>query len=549
MIGRPVLVKEIVSDEKDKPVLNEEILGKLLEAAWVLQEHNREQQRLDLNLELHSEQLREEQQANRFAAPIPEVPFPADAPSSAPSNPEDYTSTLAQIVETQHQIQLRQLDLESAMAIVLNRLLDITKASGASVGVLQGKLVHYRAGVGSAALPLGSDVEKERALCADCLRSGQVTRCLDISSEFLLDVEECKRRGIRSLIAVPVYHEGGVAGALELYFASANIFQEPDVHSCQLMAGLVTEALAREEEQGWKKSLAEERAVMLDALEKIKPNLAALAGEQSYASGSAAAAASLKKIVCRTCGEELVAGEQYCGGCGAPRPSEEPSLPSDPSLKLPARASDAVGIASDPQEKSAEAAKSTAAISETPVAGGTGEKEKDSELVASSTALTTAEEHQAWTSAAKARDFLEQLEQSRKESAFARFWSARRGDVYLAVAVILVAIVIRWGIWSERSVSATGNATSSGSTHRRVADPDADLSLFDKMLISVGLADAPETPENKGNPEIQVWIDLHTALYYCPGADLYGKTARGRYTSQRDAQLDQFEPAYRKACE
>jgi len=69
------------------------------------------------------------------------------------------------------------------------------------------------------------------------------------------------------------------------------------------------------------------------------------------------------------------------------------------------------------------------------------------------------------------------------------------------------------------------------------------------MLISFGLAEAPEASEYKGNPDAQVWVDLHTALYYCRGADLYGKTPKGKVTSQRDAQLDQFEPASRKACD
>ena len=36
--------KEIVSEDKPKPVLDEETLDKLLEAAYVLQEHNRELQ-------------------------------------------------------------------------------------------------------------------------------------------------------------------------------------------------------------------------------------------------------------------------------------------------------------------------------------------------------------------------------------------------------------------------------------------------------------------------------------------------------------------------
>jgi hypothetical protein len=72
---------------------------------------------------------------------------------------------------------------------------------------------------------------------------------------------------------------------------------------------------------------------------------------------------------------------------------------------------------------------------------------------------------------------------------------------------------------------------------------------MDKILISLGLAEAPEEPENKGNPDTQVWVDLHTALYYCPGSDLYGKTAKGKLSTQRQAQLDQFEPASRKACD
>jgi hypothetical protein len=116
------------------------------------------------------------------------------------------------------------------------------------------------------------------------------------------------------------------------------------------------------------------------------------------------------------------------------------------------------------------------------------------------------------------------------------------------IAVILVAVVIRWGIWSNHSVGATGSPTSAATGHRKAA-PDADLSLFDRMLISLGLAEAPPAPEDKGNPNTQVWVDLHTALYYCPGTDLYGKTPKGKFTSQRDAQLDQFAPAYGKACD
>jgi hypothetical protein len=159
------------------------------------------------------------------------------------------------------------------------------------------------------------------------------------------------------------------------------------------------------------------------------------------------------------------------------------------------------------------------------------------------TALTPVVHALTWTSAAKAKEGFDQLASSQQNS-FARFWNTRRGDVYLAVAVILVAGVIRWSMAAEHSFGA--GAAAKASHHRAAAD--ADLSAFDKFLISIGVADPPDPPEDKGNPDTQVWVDLHSALYYCPGADLYGKTPKGKYTTQRDAQLGQFEPAYRKAC-
>jgi hypothetical protein len=78
--------------------------------------------------------------------------------------------------------------------------------------------------------------------------------------------------------------------------------------------------------------------------------------------------------------------------------------------------------------------------------------------------------------------------------------------------------------------------------------PQPSLTLFERLLVSLGLAETPPTPVYLGNPNAQVWVDLHTALYYCSDSDLYGKTPGGKFTTQRDAQMDQFEPAARKNC-
>jgi len=84
------------------------------------------------------------------------------------------------------------------------------------------------------------------------------------------------------------------------------------------------------------------------------------------------------------------------------------------------------------------------------------------------------------------------------------------------------------------------------------AQSSSHLSWFDSLLVDFGLAEVQArrpTPVFAGNPNVRVWEDVHTALYYCPDSDLYGKTPGGRFSTQQSAQEDQFEPATRVACQ
>jgi L-methionine (R)-S-oxide reductase len=584
------MTKELVSDKRDKPVLDEKTFARLLEAAYVLQEHHSE---LTLNLELRADQLREQESAAQSP------PEESGADSAGTDGNSDYSPTLAQIVETQRLIQVGHLDLGNALALVAKRVAQITKSSGAGIGIVDGKRVRYQAASGSSSLACGTEVSMAKALCFSCFRTGQPFRCPDVNPEFLLDAEACQKRGIQSLIAVPVFHDGGIAGALEIYFAEADAFGEPDVHTCQLMAGLVTEAFTRDSEDAGTQSQAADRASRLEALGKMKPDVAAVI-ETSPAGAIARSVdtsmvATTQPYACRKCSNELVGEEQFCGKCGSPRISDSspPSMQSkvaslrrvqeanSETIPTPANGTEHSSVTSeslehgfpqDYEEEHAEpneddvlqqliASQARPPLEKTddPLGGvklqaeESAEKEspveqENFEIHATEMGLTRPEGALAWSSAAKARNFLEELAVLQNRSAFGNFCNARRGDIYLAIAIILMAGVIRWGIWSSHSVSATGRTGTAGESRPKRA-PDADLSVFDRMLISVGLAEAPDAPEYKGNPDTQVWVDLHTALYYCPGAELYGKTPKGKVTSQRDAQLDQFEPAYRKACD
>jgi len=784
-----------VAEKSDKPVFNERALAKLLEAAYVVQEHNRGQQaeaapgaeadrlaaeaKTNTNAKIETEagpaqplpspaaELAKALEAEPVpaappaisftpisrtpvaatpvsatpvssppvsdtplsSAPLASAPIAATPPTSAPTSAspisvpsisapsisasaistapisappipaapvakDDYATTLAQIVETQGQIRERLLDLKDPMAFIAERVAQISRAGGAAIGIVEGENLRYRASAGRMT-PSAAEVAKERALCALCLQSGQVVRCSDVDSSTAdsaagidaagidpagINKEEYRRRGIQAMIAVPIFHDGAVAGGLELYYDAAHAFLKQDVHTAQLMAGLVTEVLAREEEVSRRKSLAGERALMLQALERLQPNLAALVdtsagkaalgkaapakdstAQTSIAQASTTKASTIKvtataatpasaapgsAIACRKCGHDLMDEEQFCGKCGSPRSGdyEAPSTQSkvasmwhmqEALKKIPGvsgnggmgngvagngamgntAGNNGAGPLAEPapgfddaefqkmltdslekempelfQPLETRAGKMWPETLEPPADASLASP--DHELVAAGAThgdagdahADDAHDHDArddnpnddahdrdqdkpgqnqhalipatvlakparsldWSSAASAREFLEQLAGNRSNG-LARFWRARRGDFYLALAVILVAIVVRWGIWSNHAVSATGTPASAAAQHRK--SPDADLSWFDRTLVKLGLAEAPAPAEYKGNPETEVWIDLRTALYYCPGTDLYGKTPKGKFETQRDAQLDQFEPAYRKACD
>jgi hypothetical protein len=167
--GWPEVAKrEIVTDEKNKPVLDEQTFDKLLEAAHVIQEHSRKMRDVQERMEAHTQQLREQEQEQTKQAPREEGKAEPEKSSRADG---DYTLTLAEIVEAQRQIQARHLELDKAMAVVAESVARITGATGAGVGILEEKTVHYRAGAGASALPLGSEVPLVTAICAASVRT------------------------------------------------------------------------------------------------------------------------------------------------------------------------------------------------------------------------------------------------------------------------------------------------------------------------------------------------------------------------------------------
>ena len=577
-----------------KPLLDEASFQQLLSAAYVLQEHN--------------DRLR------------------------AKGHQADFAENLSAIVETQKLIQTLQLDLAAAAELVAERVQKITHASGTAIGIIEKDQLFYRSATGTAALDAGMRVALNSALSADCLSKGSALNYPDVTPSLHVHSELFRSRDVKAFIAVPVYHAGQVAGVLELRFARANSFREADLRTAELMAGLLSEAMVTAARMKWKEALASERQSMLEALERIKPQIERLGSESGPIENVAparplvpAAAQSVIRPqppavrspdVCSVCGSDFFdESESFCGICGTARPvpparrdgsgvysanqnatpwltpygQENPTNGNSGTGVAPTRdtvlkdksvsATPPASVLSEPRATPAPLAQR---IVEPPPAEPFQPESKPAlqpPLMVTSPVLPPpdpfappaevqgpdslrivpadpADQAEAakkvapypWGSAKKTQEWLETVKTHHGPRAewLARQWQKHRANFYVAVsAVMLLAVIFGWG---NRPAGNTAGNTTQPPPSQHQAPPPPQLTLFEKLLVNLGLAEAPPPPVDMGNPDTQVWVDVHTALYYCPGGDLYGKTADGKFSSQRDAQQDQFQPAKGKAC-
>jgi putative methionine-R-sulfoxide reductase with GAF domain len=604
-------VTQTATSPQRKPLLDEASFQQLLSAAYVLQEHN---DRLR-GKEVHA----------------------------------DFAQNLSAIVETQKLIQTLQLDLGAASKLVAERVQKITNASGAAIGILEkGELV-YRGATGTAVMDAETHVTPASSLSADCLSNGSAANYPDADVNSPARAKLFRERDVRSFIAVPVYHAGQVAGVLELRFTKVNAFREADLRTAELMAGLLSDAMATAARLKWKDALASERRSMLEALERIKPQLERLGTEslgESFSSESrfvlpeaAKSEILLTRVAekCSVCGSEFFdKDESFCGICGTARPEAPPpprmphdfshtegwdaqSRISSPTItpygaenpfngnshletsptSTPSSLQELIELSAIQQNPAAHVGRHFEKLEPTPVTPSpveshlatreepdffarTSDVGLESPNYSKQTAAQFSDQFapaiesdtatgkngeslrivpvdvrvpsetlqtQPWGSAKKTQQWLETVKTHRGPTAtwVAHQWQTRRANIYIGVAGLILLIVITgWGI-RPTATAIAGNATPTMNSQHQ-ARPAPKLSAFESLLVSLGLAEAPPAPIYLGNPDTQVWVDVHTALYHCPGSDLFGKTPDGRLTTQRDAQQDQFEPANRKAC-
>jgi GAF domain-containing protein len=503
---------------RSKPVLDEAGFQQLLAAAYVLQQHN-----------------------DSLRAKNPRL---------------DPAWIFSEIAETHSLVRAPNLDLVSAGNLIAVRLRKLTDADGVSIGVLKDGYLDCVAESGTSATAPGGSIAPNSEVATERLKNGREFHSSDAQKDVRLDFSLCCELGIGSLLAVPIQRLGEIAGLIELRWSKADAFHECDVRTCQLMAGLISGLLERETVSEQSDSTILQGAPQLpgagaptsDETFRDVPNPDQLTLETASEPASSLAAKSPEILAahCRVCGRPFGTEEAFCGNCSMPRVAGVPTEDLQSKWASMWFMRQAQGALHEPnvhaeddfppfRSDAAEGSQRTRMMGQpvfthrrqveasAPQPGYWSQK-PDTRLQGNEKTDDTESD----AAGSGFRDINGNLRRALKGVRLRLRAQSKPAALVLASIVLLLGLVL----WSFGSRPAS-----------------SQLTWFESLLANLGLAEAPtRTPAQAGNPDISVWVDVHTALYYCPGSELYGKTPGGRFSSQRAAQQDQFEPATRIAC-
>ncbi|WP_338866495.1 ATP-binding protein [Myxococcus stipitatus] len=182
---------------------------------------------------------------------------------------------LSSIIQTQSDVALAGLDLSGVMRLLCERAQVLCGADGAAVALLDDGFVDYRVATGSLLPYKEFRLKVEGSLTGASLQRGEVMRTDDTEEDARVNVRATRAVGARSMVCVPLWREARPVGALNLVSQRVNAFDDRDVRTLELMAGLLGAAMGNAAEVDARHALMDERAAALAALQESQALFAA----------------------------------------------------------------------------------------------------------------------------------------------------------------------------------------------------------------------------------------------------------------------------------
>jgi N-acetylmuramoyl-L-alanine amidase/putative methionine-R-sulfoxide reductase with GAF domain len=409
--------------------------------------------------------------------------------------------------------------LDEVLQLVAERAVAITGADGLAIALAENNEIVLRAAAGTVRPDPGTRIDRDSAFSGACFRTAQVINCDDTETDSRVNVEACRKMGVRSMVAVPLCGRRRVIGILEAFSTWPFAFNEIDVRNLTLLAELILGALKPEDEDRFAQS-AQAAASSLEtpkpepAKAEVKPAPAVVTPAPLPPKPVPAAAAPVPppappKIV-------------------VPPPTAAPTVPYAASIKPTVPS-----LAPKPVAPSIAAA--------TPVPGGTTALAKRVETPAAAAAAFLAAKSESTTEPALT---LGQIENEKSQ----RPWM-----VFMLVGIVIAA-AFTGGVWWKLKTAQIGDQMvqnqsavqpNQASEEQKSADADADPS--EAIPDSNQPENTPATPEELSKfPRVTgvrhwssadsstVVLDLEDQVQYEPG---HLSNPERFYFDLRDTQL------------
>lgn len=143
------------------------------------------------------------------------------------------------VIKFQAEIAQLGLDLGGMMALVVERVLPLVGADGAAVELAEGDEMVYQSASGIARGQVGLRIQRKTSLSGLCVATGQAQRCDDSESDHRVDRTACRRIGLRSMVVIPLKHNGEAVGVLKAMSALPAKLSDDDVAVLNLVSDML----------------------------------------------------------------------------------------------------------------------------------------------------------------------------------------------------------------------------------------------------------------------------------------------------------------------
>ena len=151
---------------------------------------------------------------------------------------------LVAVIGLLNEIVSAGLDRDAMCALVAERAMTLTKATGAAIELEDGEYMVCQQACGSALPAVGLRLPKKNTLSGRCVEMQVPLTSDDTENDPQVDKAVCKRVGAASLVCVPLFHVDKAIGVLAVVSSEKQHFNDGDMGTLALLAGVIGSSMA-----------------------------------------------------------------------------------------------------------------------------------------------------------------------------------------------------------------------------------------------------------------------------------------------------------------